>query len=104
MFDLVKTANAQSASKIMSNPTVSGLIAKISANIINPIIGVVFFGAFVVFTYGIVKMIANEEGSEERTNGKNSIIWGVIGMFIMLSAFGIIRLISNTLEVPDPFL
>lgn len=104
MLHLVETANAQSASKIMSNPTVSGLIAKISENIINPIIGIVFFGAFVIFTYGIVKMISSEEGSEESKNGKNSILWGVIGMFIMLSAFGIIRLISNTLEVPDPFL
>jgi len=105
MFNLVNIANAQSASNVISkNPGVKVLMEKIADNIVTPVIGVIFLLAFVIFVYGIVMMISNQEDTEARTNGKNSILWGVVGMFIMLSAFGIIRLISSTLEVSDPFL
>lgn len=105
MFNLVNIANAQSTSNvILKNPGIKVLMEKIVSNIVTPVIGVIFLLAFVIFVYGIVMMIANQEDTEARTNGKNSILWGVIGMFIMLSAFGIIRLISNSLGVPDPFL
>jgi hypothetical protein len=43
-------------------------------------------------------MIWSGENEEARTRGKNSILGGTIGMMIMLSAWGIIYLVSNTVK------
>ncbi len=105
MFNLVNVAHAQTVSKVLrDNPTLRDLLAKITDAIITPVMTVVFVLAFFLFVWGIFGMITSEDDSEKRNNGKRSILWGTIGMAIMLSVYGIIRLIAATLGVPDPFL
>lgn len=104
MLNLFEIAHAGTFSTIISkNPTLSNLLVKVTDNIIAPILAVIFVLAFVYFVYGMYGMISSPDDSEGRKNGRNSIMWGVIGMVIMLSAYGIIRLIAGTLDVPDPF-
>jgi uncharacterized membrane protein len=78
-----------------------GVFAKaidpIVSNIINPVIGLLFVIGVVVFAYGIFEMIWKGGDPDARTVGRNHMIGGVIGMFIMLSAWGIINLIANTI-------
>jgi uncharacterized membrane protein len=108
MLRLIEVANAQSNTNVLlKNPTVSRLLENIATNIVSPIIGIMFLLSFVVFVYSMFNMIRSDSDSEGRENGKRSILWSSIGMVIMLSAYGIIRLIVNTLEpigVTDPFL
>ena len=106
MFNLLNTVNAQSQltfSKVVSNPTVSNLLVKITDNIIAPILGLMFLYAFVVFVWGVYRMIAEAGDSGAREKGQQNVMYGVIGMVIMLSAYGIIRLIAGTIGVDDPF-
>lgn len=91
-------------SKYASDPVVAPLIQKISEHIVTPIVGVLFIASFVVFLWGVFGMIRGAGDSEERTTGQNNILWGSIGMAIMLSVFGIIRIIAGTVGVQDPFL
>lgn len=105
MLGSVKIAYAAVASDVLNKtPGLRDLLGKITDNIISPLLGLLFTVSFLIFVYGIVKMIMNAEDSDERTSGKNSILWGVVGMAIMISGYGIIRLISSTLGVEDPFL
>ncbi len=105
MFNLVNVAHAQTASKVLKdNPSLGGLLGKITDTIVNPVLSVLFVLAFFIFVWGIFGMILSQDDSEKRNNGKRSILWGTIGMVVMLSAYGIIRLIAGTLNVPDPFL
>jgi hypothetical protein len=53
------------------------LIGKINKIIINPLIVLVFAIALVVFLYGLYEMLANGESEEERTKGKQHMLWGV---------------------------
>lgn len=78
------------------------ILQKITDNIVNPAISVLFALAFFMFVYGIFGMISSQGDSEKRENGKNSILWGTVGMFIMVSVFGIIRLIAATIGVNSP--
>lgn len=82
-----------------SGQAVCGLISKISQVIINPIIGIIFALAVILFFYGVAKFLFYSENDDKRKEGRSHMIWGVIGMFIMVSVFGIIRLIMNTLGV-----
>lgn len=58
--------------------------------------------AIVVFIWGVAQLILNKDDEEVRSNAKRHILWGVIGLFIMLGVFGIIRFVGNTLGVPLP--
>ena len=107
MFNFVNVAYAQTASNVLSkNPFLKELMQKISANILSPILSIIFLLAFVYFIYGIYGMIASDGDSDKRENGKKSILWGVVGMVIMLSVYGILNLIVSTLSplgVDSPF-
>jgi hypothetical protein len=57
-----------------------------------------FAVAVVVFVYGVFQVIWGEPGGEAHDRGKKSMWGGLIGMFIMLSAWGIINLVANTVN------
>jgi len=53
----------------------------------------------VLFISGIVRYIANADNETERSKGNKFMIWGLIALFVTLSVWGIIGLISNTLQL-----
>ncbi len=77
--------------------TVDQLIAKINDAIVNPLIALLFALAFVIFLWGVFQMIRNAGNEKERETGQQHILWGVIGMFIMIAVKGIIAIIGKTL-------
>ncbi|HXK39921.1 MAG TPA: hypothetical protein VJ837_03740 [Candidatus Paceibacterota bacterium] len=70
--------------------------------VLQPIIFLLFGCAFVVFSWGLAVFIKNKDSDEGRETGKRTIIWGIVGMFIMASVFGIINVIAGTLGVKVP--
>lgn len=73
--------------------TIAPFLDKASELIINPLILLVFAIAFITFFWGIVQFINSETSDAARKTGKDKIVWGLVGMFIMFSAYGIVRLI-----------
>jgi uncharacterized protein YqgC (DUF456 family) len=78
--------------------TFGKVIDPVISNIIDPIVMFLFAVALVVFTYGVLKYVWGSSEGDDRTHAKNSMLGGIIGMFIMLSAWGIVYLISNTIK------
>lgn len=74
-------------------------IAKVDSNIINPLISFLFALAVLFFLYGVLQFFLNQTDEEKRTNAKNHMMWGVIGMTIMMSVFSIINMILSTLNI-----
>jgi len=70
----------------------------IISNILNPIMALIFAVALVVFVYGVLTYVWGSQDGDARTLAKNSMVGGIIGMFIMLSAWGIVNLIANTVK------
>lgn len=77
-------------------------LAKIVTVIVVPIVSLVFVLAVLLFIWGIAGLIIYRENPEKREEGQRNILWGVVGMFIMVSVYGIIRLIANTVGVSSP--
>lgn len=67
-------------------------------NLINPVVLFLFGLAVVYFVFGVVQMIRNGDDPAARETGRKHMFFGVLGMFIMLSAWGIIYVISATLR------
>ena len=82
--------------------SVGQLLAKINAFILNPVIILGFVIATVVFFYGIAKFIWSADSDTKREEGKKSILYGIVGLFIMFSVYGIINFILATFEIPPP--
>lgn len=75
------------------------LLKNISQHILNPVILLLFAVAFVVFFWGLVQFIASDA---KKSEGKSKIFWGLFGMFVMISAYGLIFLVLDTFGIPRP--
>lgn len=73
-----------------------GFLNRINDAILNPFIILLFSIALLVFLYGVFQLIRNASDDKARTDAKKAVLWGIVGMFIMISAFGIIRLVLNS--------
>jgi hypothetical protein len=74
-------------------------LSKINANIINPAIEFAFIVAFVIFIWGVFQFIRNAGDKDKRQEGKDHMLWGIVGFVIMFGVFGIITLLGNTVSV-----
>lgn len=103
-FLLPFIASAQST----TTPTVKDLVFKISYNILNPLIQVGFAVALVWFLWGVVQYIRDRNsghvwdanavgGKEKEGNPADNIVYGLFGLFIMVSAFAIMRILRDFL-------
>ena len=81
----------------IAEASVVTLMKSVNRVIINPLIILLFALAVVYFLYGLVKYLLSPENEEIRKSSKSHMLWGIIGMFIMISVFGIMSLILNTL-------
>ena len=91
-----------STPKFASALTLDDLLSNFNRVILNPTIAFLFVVALLVFFYGMIAFIRNLDSDTERDKGKSHMLWGIIGMAIMVSVFGIIRFILNTLDLSAP--
>jgi uncharacterized membrane protein YidH (DUF202 family) len=79
--------------------SVDTFIANFNKQIINPIILLLFALAVMYFLYGIFEFISNQSSEEKKTIGKSHMIWGIIGITIMMGVFTIMNIILDTLNI-----
>ncbi|MBI3074668.1 MAG: hypothetical protein HYY92_00425 [Parcubacteria group bacterium] len=72
-------------------PEIFGIIASILNAVIPLIIGL----AFVVFLFGIYKYVTTAS-LEGKAGAKETIIYGLIGLFVMLAAWGLVNILTDT--------
>lgn len=64
---------------------------------LNALIGLFITLAIVVFFWGLIKYLAN--AGEEKAAGLQIMLYGIIAIFVMVSIWGIIRLLQSTFKV-----
>lgn len=72
--------------------------------LINTVIPFLVGLAVLVIIWGVFNYISGAGDEEKRAQAKQYIIWGVVGVFIMLSVWGLVNLLTNTAvldESPD---
>lgn len=52
--------------------------------------------ALVLFLAGIVKFVASGDSEEKRDAGKGLMLFGIISLFVMVSVWGLVRILYNT--------
>ncbi len=78
---------------------VDTFIKSVNGLIINPLIILLFALATLYFIYGVVQFLANGDNEEKKTAGKNHMLWGIVGIAIMISVWGILNIVMNTFNI-----
>ncbi len=69
-------------------------------NILNMLLPIIIAAAVVYFVYGVARYVmSGDEAAKEAAKGK--IIYGIIGLFVMVSVWGLVRILTNITGVED---
>jgi hypothetical protein len=71
----------------------TGVVTEIYSPIYQAVAGV----AVVYFLYGVAMFIFNLNNPEKREDGKRHLLYGTIGLFIILSVGGILNFLNGTI-------
>lgn len=77
------------------------LISALNNVIINPLLLLLFAAGVLVFVVGVAEFFFNFDvrgDQHAKEKGKAHMIWGLVGMFVMASAFAIINVLVNTVN------
>jgi hypothetical protein len=74
--------------------TIQGLLCKV-AEILNAVLPVLIALGVVYFVWGVITyMIASDE--EAKTKGRDRIIFGIIGLAVIIAVWGLVAILRNT--------
>ena len=68
--------------------------------LLNPIVILMVSLAIGAFVFGVFKIIASNS-VEDKENGRQFIFWGIIGIFVMLSLWGLVNILKGTFVLTD---
>jgi len=92
----------------MAQPGISGLYALLAqvTDFINRLIPFVIGLTVLFFLWGIFKLVFSAKDSDARAEARGYIIWGIIGLAVMVSVWGLVNLLTSTFSlnqnVPPP--
>ena len=72
------------------------IITKILNIVVTPAIQVLLGVAVLYFVWGVWVFVRNADSPDKRQEGASHILYATIGIFIMISVFGIMNLIQNS--------
>lgn len=82
-----------------ASTNLNGFITNVDSMIIDPLIKLLFALAIVYFLYGVLEFFLNQENEEKKTSSKSHMLWGIIGIVIMLGVWSILGIILTTLNI-----
>jgi len=59
--------------------------------------------ATLVFLWGIVKYIWSGDDEKQRTESRSFMLWGIVGLTVMVSVWALVSLLANFFSIPIPF-
>ncbi len=75
--------------------TIKEFIQSFEKNVLNPFISLLFVLATVIFIFGVVQYVIAGGSQEKTQKAKLVMLWGIIGMTIMASAWGIVGILCK---------
>jgi hypothetical protein len=98
MISLIPTVHAASKAQISAQCFVD----KINDAILFPLIALMMALAFLFFLYGAFEYVRNAANEAGRETGRRHLMYGVIGMMVMLSALALLKIAAGTFGLGLP--
>ena len=79
----------------------SELALNLSNGIIATITKLAFGFAVVFFLWGVFVFVMNADEEKKREEGKKRILWGLIAIFVMVSVWGLLAAVENSINLDN---
>jgi hypothetical protein len=83
--------------------TVTDFINYLTCLIGRATVPLIFALALATFVWGVVKYVIAAKDSNEREEGRMFMIYGIIALFVMVSVWGLVSVLSNTFQIGSVF-
>lgn len=77
----------------------TGIITKTDSTFRTFIVGITFLCTTIVFFWGMVIFLTKSDNPEERKKGKRLMIWGIVGLAVIATAWGIVKVVADFLHI-----
>lgn len=81
--------------------SLTGIVNWASCFLYKAVVPFLFALATVAFIWGVIQYYLNPENEEKRKKGKGFIIGGLIALFVMLSIWGLVGILTGTFDLSN---
>ena len=81
----------------------AGFVATFTEVLLAPLLILMTAIALLVFIYGATVYVLNSDNEQARADGNRHMLYGVIGLFVMVSAYAIFWIFVNTFGLDEQF-
>ncbi len=78
--------------------TFAQFVNSLITNVAGPVGGLIFALATFYFIWNVAEVIRKSSQPEELAKLKDKVLWGVIALAVMLSLWGLVRILTGTLN------
>lgn len=78
------------------------IVSRIENAILFPLMSFMLAVALLMFLWGMYEFVAGADSDTARATGKTHMLYGIIGMLVMISALAILKIAAGTIGVPMP--
>lgn len=82
--------------------TLSNFIDNVSRLLIQPLIILLVTAGVAYFIWGVAMFLMSAGDAKKRQEGTQHLIWGVVGVLIMVACIGILQLVLSTFQLRLP--
>lgn len=93
---MVSVASAQGAGSDIGRAKALEFVRALSNVIIQPAIYLLMGVALLVFFFGAFQYVAGADSDQARDTGRKHMLWGIVGLLVMISAVTILEIALNT--------
>lgn len=81
-----------------------GTELRIFVKIVNALMPFIVGLAVLFFMWGVFQFVRASGNEDEVTEGRNRMIYGIIGIFVMVSVWGLVNVLSNTFGLDSSYI
>ncbi|OGI85749.1 hypothetical protein A3A01_00150 [Candidatus Nomurabacteria bacterium RIFCSPLOWO2_01_FULL_39_17] len=89
---------------LATNPNFGQLLTYISCTIVKGVIPLIFILATAMFVWGVVQYVINADEESKKSKGKQFMIWGIIALTVMVSVWGLVKIVGDTFGIDSTFI
>jgi hypothetical protein len=78
---------------------VSAIVGRFTEFVVDPAILIIVAAGFLLFVWGLVEFLWKMREGGDTAVGKQHMLWGIVGMLIMFSVYGILSIINDTFSL-----
>ncbi|MEI6580631.1 MAG: hypothetical protein WCO07_00465 [bacterium] len=88
---------------LATNPKLQNLIGYVTCIINSSVIPLILALAIVMFVWGVVQYVINDAEEAKKEKGRMFMLWGIIGITVMVSVWGLVAIVGNTFNLNTTF-